>query len=232
MNLYELKETPTKPHRIHASRQWGMPGVTCTVCGQTWGNVGLEYPSVNLTDFPYKDRFVDRWPVSTAIYQELEKLIKKAFPNIEILEPGTGFGQLVGTVEDRLEGFVWNMPWSITLTNDALQKLQASRLLLPTVVNVDLGDDATSVLEFALPLQGHLANGVYDGTQTAQCVGCGRDSVTLPEKILVDSRTVEGNFDIFRLRNFSTLVLVTERFVDEVKRAGIKGAIFAEVKVI
>ncbi|MBK8150708.1 MAG: hypothetical protein IPK58_21535, partial [Acidobacteria bacterium] len=56
------------------------------------------------------------------------------------------------------------------------------------------------------------------------CPECDRDAVKLPEEIAIDVSDVPNDVDIFRLDNFATILIVTERFFDAVNSLGIKGA--------
>ena len=37
---------------IEATHEWGLPGVICPVCGNTWSNDGLAHPLISLSDLP------------------------------------------------------------------------------------------------------------------------------------------------------------------------------------
>ena len=54
----------------------------------------------------------------------------------------------------------------------------------------------------------------------------------MPHEILVEKETIPIDLDIFRLTNFSTIIVITERLVEAAKRLQLKGAIFNEIKVI
>jgi hypothetical protein len=46
-----------------------------------------------------------------------------------------------------------------------------------------------------------------------QCHACGRRGGILPEEIVIERSTVPRGLDVFRVRDFTTLILVTEKFV-------------------
>lgn len=234
MRLFQLKEDLfRKAGYIDTVHKWGLPGVICPVCKSTWGNASLEYPSVDLTGFPDANRFVEAWPVPLETFLKMRNEVWGAFPLLPILPPGTQLGPSVGKAIGKLDGFVWRAWWSICLEASALEKLKASGLLLPVSVKAEISfkKEVQAVFEFDLPLRGKLANPVYDGIQLDLCTACGRDSGTLPKEILIDKDSIPEDTDIFRVRNFTTLILVTEKFVETIRSLDLKGADFEEVKL-
>ncbi|HEY0050409.1 MAG TPA: double-CXXCG motif protein, partial [Pyrinomonadaceae bacterium] len=144
------------------------------------------------------------------------------------------FGHSVGRAAGQLSGFVWRAWWTISLESNALQKLVNAPLNLPVAVKAELKfkKDVQEVFEFDLPLKGELINGVYDGIQIKYCYACGRDSASKPEEILINRLSIPDDTDIFRVANFTTIILATERFVETVTNLNIKGAVFEEVKIV
>ncbi len=57
-------------------------------------------------------------------------------------------------------------------------------------------------------------------------------TVTFVYKILIDGLSIPDDVDIFRVSNFTTIILVTEKFVETITNLNIKGVIFEEVKTI
>lgn len=231
MRIFCVREVLKKTGYIQAAHKWGLPGVTCHVCGSTWGNIGLDYPSVDLSAFPENERFVDPWPVPLATFEELKKIIKNAFPRLEQLKPGTSFGPLFGKATGKLDGFVWNMPWALLITGDAQNKLKRFDLSLPRAVSpiLKFKKEPQEIFEYEILPRGILLNGIYPPEYPRFCTACGRDGATMPEKLLVDVSSLPKDLDMFRLSNFSTVILVTERLVEAVKELGINGAFFQEV---
>ncbi len=237
MKLFEIREDKfrRKVGYIDATHKWGLPGVVCPVCNQTWSTVGLEYPTVDLTNFPDEKLYRKARAAPLSEFMRLRQKIADAFPQLTVLNPGTEFGSSVGkAVRGRLEGFVWRAWWTICLEAGALEQLKASGLSLPNSVKAELEfeKEEQEIFEFDLPLKSKLANGVYDGIQLKYCDGCGRDSASKPDEILIEHSSLPTEIDIFRISNFTTIILVTERFVNTVTDLGIKGAIFNEVNTI
>jgi uncharacterized double-CXXCG motif protein len=235
MKVFQIKEDQfrNKVGHIEATHKWGLPGVSCPVCNQIWSTVGVEYPSIDFTNFADEKLYRRARCEPLSEYQRLRDNIVQAFPQLKVLKPGTEFGSLVGkAVGNRLNGFVWRAWWTISLEADALKKLKDSNLSLPKTIKAELKfkQEEQEVFEFHLPLKGILLNGEYDGTQLKCCEGCGRDSASKPNEILIDYSSLPHDVDIFRVSNFTTIILVTEKFIKAVSDLGIKGALFNEVR--
>lgn len=234
MRLFKIGEdlSRTKAGYIDAVRKWELPGVICPVCKCTWGMGSLQYPSVNLTGIPDARRYVEPWPVELEVFLKMRDEVWKSFPSLPDLTPGTSLGPSVGKPVGKLHGFVWGVLFATLLEASSLEKLKKTGLLLPASVKAELKfkGNKQEVFEFDLPLRGKLANPVYDGIQLDYCSACGRDSSTLPDEILIDAGSIPNDYDIFRVGNVTTIILVTERFVEAVTRLDIKGAVFEEVK--
>lgn len=234
MRFFEIKEDLNlkKAGYIDAGHKWGLPGVICPVCKNTWSTVGLEYPTVELTNVVDEELYREPRAEPLNVYEKLKQKIQDAFPRLSLLEPGAEFGPLVGKAIGRLDGFVWRAWWTISLEANALEMLNNYGVTLPNSVKAELKfkKDVQEVFELELPLLGKLTNGVYDNIQLKHCNACGRHSASKPQEVLIDCSSVPDHVNIFRVSNFRTIILVTERFVDAVTSLNIKGAIFKEVK--
>lgn len=234
MKIYEIREDQyrKKAGYIEAIHKWGLPGVICPVCKSTWSTIGLEYPTVDLNGFADETLYRKARTEPLDEFLKLRQKIKNAFPKLTVLNPGTEFGALKGKAIGLMDGFVWRSWWTISLARTALEQLKGSSLLLPDSAKAELEfkREESEIYELDLPLQGRLVNGIYDSSQLNYCVACGRDSISKPEKILIDNASIPNNIDIFRVSNFTTIILVTERFVETVNSLNIKGAVFEEVE--
>ncbi len=61
------------------------------------------------------------------------------------------------------------------------------------------------------------------------CRTCGRHEFSFPPEPILDAATVPENCDLFRVANFQTLIVGTERFVETVRRLGFEGVAFQEL---
>jgi uncharacterized double-CXXCG motif protein len=237
MKIFEIREDGSrkKVPYIDAAHKWGLPGVRCPICNSWWSTVGLEYPSVDLTNFPEEKLYREARSESLSEFLKLKQKIANAFPQLTMLKPGAEFGPSVGkAIGKRFDGFVWRAWWTICLEANALEKLKGNALSLPNSVKAELRfkKEEQEIFEFDLPLKGKLTNGIYDDIQSKYCNTCGRDSASKPDEILIEHLSLPTDIDIFRVSNFTTIILVTDKFVETVTNLGIKGAIFNEVKTI
>jgi uncharacterized double-CXXCG motif protein len=61
------------------------------------------------------------------------------------------------------------------------------------------------------------------------CSRCGRDSFSFPEDPILDAASLPTHMDLFRLTDFETIFICTERFVDAVQRLELDGVVFREL---
>jgi uncharacterized double-CXXCG motif protein len=61
------------------------------------------------------------------------------------------------------------------------------------------------------------------------CSRCGRIGLKRPDDLLLDASTLPSDRDLFRLEDFSGVIVCTERFVDACKRLGLDGVAFHPV---
>ncbi|WP_164017705.1 double-CXXCG motif protein [Pyxidicoccus trucidator] len=64
-----------------------------------------------------------------------------------------------------------------------------------------------------------------------QCPKCGRHGFSLPKEPILDGSSLPTDLDLFRLRNFATVLIVTERFKNAVERLEMDGLTFRELPV-
>jgi hypothetical protein len=53
----------------------------------------------------------------------------------------------------------------------------------------------------------------------------------LPKPLLLEASTLPSHLDVFRLEDFSTVVVCTERFVDACRHLGLDGLAFHPIPV-
>ncbi len=59
---------------------------------------------------------------------------------------------------------------------------------------------------------------------------CGTTSLSLPRTYWLDAASLPTQLDVFRLTDWPTLIIATERMVDAVKRLELDGVLFREVE--
>jgi uncharacterized double-CXXCG motif protein len=61
------------------------------------------------------------------------------------------------------------------------------------------------------------------------CSRCGFESFQLPEHLILDKASLPTHTDVFRLANFATVLVGTERFKEAAQRLGLDGILFHEL---
>jgi uncharacterized double-CXXCG motif protein len=120
------------------------------------------------------------------------------------------------------------------MQREAFEKLQAEGLrgLKGCPTQIRFRQRASPVLlELELLSVGHAHPDCLPPNRKPPCPRCGRLGLTLPKPLVLDASTLPEHLDLFRLRDFSTIVVCTERFVEAYHRLGLDGAVFSELPV-
>lgn len=222
-------------HIVNAIHQWGLPGLTCDKCGQTWTSVGLAYPSVDLSGLPEEKLYRELKPVNLKKMEELKTKIKQLVPRDAILRPGTDLGPLKGTAQGTLPDFVWINPWTLLIQAHSLEMLEKYGVRMPLAVPAKIkfrGKNAVELLELQVEPHARLASLASSSSKGIPCTSCGREEITKPKVITIDYSTLPSHVDIFRGKDISTMLLATERFTLAVKELHLRNTLFREVDVV
>jgi uncharacterized double-CXXCG motif protein len=215
---------------IDATRKWGLPGILhCPACKATWGDDSIAYPSVDLTPVTALANFEEARAEPIEEYERMCALVRPLLPQGAQLEPGTGFGPLVGIAQGRFGQLVSPIAWLLLVQREALEKLQAEGLRglkgCPTVLRFRQRA-SPELLELELLPMGRLHPDCLPSNRKPPCSRCGRESLVLPKVRLLDASTIPSQLDLFRLEDFSTVIVCTERFVDACRRLELDGVVF------
>src|SRR5437016_6119391 len=80
MKLFEIgPDDDGWPHdyRFDAVHRWGLPGIECPVCKNTWGGVGPSYPKLNLPTHLDSKPYEDVSPVTPERFEALKKPLRE-----------------------------------------------------------------------------------------------------------------------------------------------------------
>ncbi|MGZ3458653.1 MAG: SitI6 family double-CXXCG motif immunity protein [Archangium sp.] len=220
---------------VDGSHKWGLPGVdTCPACKSTWGDNSRTYPSVDLTPVASLADFEDPWAKPIEEYERMCELVRPFLPPGALLEPGTSLGPLVGRAQGRFGLLAAPLPWWLLVQREALEKLQAKGLRglkgCPTQLRFRQRNHP-ELLELELLPAGRLHPDCLPPNRPPHCPRCGRFDLTLPKVRLLDASTLPSHLDVFRLEDFSTVIVCTERFANACKRLGLDGVTFHPVPV-
>jgi uncharacterized double-CXXCG motif protein len=238
MKLYRIDGDPASRHTGHlgnAAHKWGLPGVEpCPHCGTGGGWAGIQYPCVDLSGLPAAElrRLSDAWPVPFAEFVRLREWVRPLAPKDAVLEPGTRMGPLTGTGSGSF-GALYMPDWTLIVRADALTHLRSAGVRGleggPLAVRFR-GKNPPELMELQLELHGRLHPDCLPGPRKPPCQLCGSEgAVRLPETYWLSVQTLPAHLDVFRLVDFPTLIIATERLVEAVRDLELDGVTFQEL---
>lgn len=221
-------------YQIDASHKWGLPGVNCDICGNTWAMTGVIYPAVDLSNLPNEKRFRKAHVVSVAEYLTSQRYISNLFSSTLFLPPGTEFGPMVGKAWGKFGDFAWTNPWTMLMQRKTYEMLTSKGILLsPQYSTPELIYRAKSTPDLVEPQiepMARMAKSAFTPVDTSICSFCGYDPHKL-HKLIVEASSIPINLDLFRSRDHPTHIFATERFVEEIKILQLSDISFFDVIV-
>jgi uncharacterized double-CXXCG motif protein len=215
---------------VNAAPKWGLPGVdTCPACKATWSAAGRSYPSVDLTPVTALADFAEARAEPIEEYERLRELVRPLLPPGAVMEPGAGFGPLVGNAQGRFGQFVSNYSDVLLVRREALEKLQAEGLrgLKGCRMEVRFRQrNSPELLELEILPVGRLHPRCLPPNLEPPCPRCGRQGLSMPKEPVLDAATLPPDLDLFRLLDMSTMIVCTERFAEACQRLGLDGIVF------
>ncbi|QRK08995.1 hypothetical protein JQX13_02155 [Archangium violaceum] len=214
---------------IDGSYKWGLPGIICPACKATWSAGSKAYPSVDLTPVAFLADFEKARAEPLDEYERLSELVRPLLPPGAVLEPGATFGSFVGRAQGFFGPLVSPDPWWLLVRREALEKLQAEGVRglkgCPTVLRFRQRN-SPELLDLELLPVGCLHPDCLPTNRKPACPRCGRNSTPLPDDLMLDATTLPSHLDLFRLEDYSSVIICTERFVDACRRLGLDGVVF------
>ncbi|MFY0562960.1 double-CXXCG motif protein [Archangium lansingense] len=232
MHYFRIEEDNSSVYTGHVegSHKWGLPGIrNCTVCRATWGTDTRAYPSVDLSPVATLADFEEPRAEPIEEYERLCELARPFLPQGALLQPGAALGPLVGRAQGRFGPLVAPYSWTLLVQHEALQKLQAEGLRGLNGCRTQLRfrqRNSPELLELEILPMGRLHPDCLPPDRQPPCPRCGRRGLTRPDDMLLDTSTIPSHMDLFRLEDFSTVIVCTERFVDACRRLGLDGVTF------
>ena len=216
---------------VHGAHRWKLPGARCHTCGATWGGVGHTYPCVDLSALPERREFEKARPEPFTEFARLRELVRPLAPSNAVLPPGTRFGPLVGTAFGKLPAFAWIIK-VLLVHRDVLERLQSEAMrglqACPTALRFRQ-KNPPELLELQVEPYGRLHPDCIPPDVPPPCVTCGRFRLTRPDEPILDAASLPTDRDLFRVGNFATMVIGTERFMEAVRRLELDGLTFREL---
>lgn len=236
MRFFELSpdEDSRRSGRVDGAHKWSLPGGLCPVCKASRGGLGETYPSVDLSGLPERRSFEEARQEPLEEYERLRELVRRLAPRGALLLPGAGFGPFIGKSSGTFGAFHLPMPWSLMAQRAAVEGLQKESVRglrgFPPELRFK-GKNPPEILDLEIPARGQLLPGCLPAGRPPPCQRCGRDASSLPDAPVLDAATLPQDVDLFRLRDFTTVIVVSERFVQAVKRLGLDEVVFSELPV-
>lgn len=214
---------------LSVRREAQLPAVVCPSCGARWGTAGREYPSVNVREIGGYERLLDAEVLPLEEWAQLAAAVQPHVPESTPLEPGTEFGPLIGGGRGSFASFHFLRPWTLLARREVITRLVNKgvsglrpvpcRLTFPPGV-------ATELVELELLCSGSVTEFSLGKNLRSRCGACGRLDATLPSRFSVDCRDVPADRLLFRLTDFSTVIVCRRRFVEVLETLGLTGLKF------
>lgn len=234
MRLFHLQpEDKQFEYEIDASHMWGLPGVQCSACGRTWSTTGIAYPALDLSKLPSVGRYCNPSPVAVEELLELRASILPLSPAEFVLPPGAEFGPLVGRARGRFGDFAWVNPWTMLIRREALLRLTSEHIRLPRFVapHLNFGSEPpVDLLELQIEPHASLSVKSFVSGESSSCSVCAYDARKV-QRVIVSRASIPSRAELFRLRDFPTLILATEYFVKIVRKWNMTGILMSEVDI-
>jgi uncharacterized double-CXXCG motif protein len=150
------------------------------------------------------------------------------------LDSGTEFGPLTGTATGSFGQRFMQNPWSLYLRREALEMLQAAGIRglrgCPLAVRFRQKSHP-ELIESQLEFHGRFHPVCLPKNLEPPCPTCGEDKgYSLPQSPLLAAASLPEDLDVFRLADWSGLILASQRFVDAVRRLELDGVVFHELE--
>lgn len=217
---------------VDAWHKWLLPGAQCDTCGFTWSDVGHQYPCVDVSQLPEHHEFERARPEPFHEFARLRERVRPLAPPNAELPPGTGFGRLVGRASGEFGPMTWVGRLKLLVRQDALEGLQAEgvRGLLPCRTELRFRKkDAPELWELQVEPRGRLHLDCIPADVPPPCTTCGRHGFSRPDEPILDAASLPPELDLFRVGNFATMMVGTERFMAAVRHLGLEGITFREL---
>ena len=160
--------------------------------------------------------------------------MRPLLPDWARLAPGALFGPLEGWAQGHFAQIHMLEGTTVILRRDALDRLRAEGFQHLKAVRTGLRfrrKDAPELWELDLELQGLFHPDCLPPGTVEPCAGCGCYRFSLPARPLLDRGSLPEHLDVFRLRHFANLFVVSERFADTLRRLGFEEFALRELPV-
>lgn len=220
--FYELREPRQSRYtgEVTIRRKWRLPGLRCPECNLTSSGGFTAYPSVDLSAFPSRGEYEERRVVSFDEFVRLREQVRPLVPPEHELLPGVAFGPLIGTATGSFSPLFFHSLWTKLILREALEQLQAAGVRGLRGLHTELRfrqKHHPELLELEVLPHGRLHPDCAPGCPPP-CRTCGLVDLGFPDAPILEAASLPAHTDLFRLSDFETILIATERFVDAVRR--------------
>jgi uncharacterized double-CXXCG motif protein len=238
LRFYAIEEDTSPPYTgdINGTHKWSLPGVEpCPTCRAGGGIGGLHYPCVDLSALPANElkTLSDSWPLPRAEVNRLVELVRPFVPPGARLESGVHLGPLAGKGSGHFgELFVFYAS-ALLVRREALSQLHEAGLrglenTCPTLVRFR-GSNPPELLDVQLASAGRPHRDCVSPKSKPPCPTCGYEDILYLSPLILDAASLPSDLDVFQLGQELSLI-VSERFMDAVKRLELGGVKFRELE--
>ncbi len=227
------KESRCTGDLSRARHKWGgLPGLRCPECKATWAGSATAFPGVDLSSLPEHKAFEEPRPEPFDEFVRLREMVRPLVPPGAQLLPGAQFGPLVGTATGTFSPLFFYFIEMPVVHRKALEQLQAEGVRglkgFPTELRFRQKKQP-ELLELEILPHGWLHVDCLPPDRPPQCMKCGRNGFKRPGDLILDEASLPEDLDLFRLADFESTFICTERFVDAVRRLELDGVVFREL---
>ena len=232
--FYWLRPDETSRHTgdVNATHKWALPGVDCPTCHVKWSNGSDAYPSVDLTSVTGWKQYKEFQPGLFDEFVRLREVVRHLLPAGVPIWPGTEIGPLVGTASGTFGSFFFQNPWTLLARPEVLEQLRADGVQGLKGCRTELRfrqKNPPELVELEIHPHGKLHSDCLPPDRKPPCPTCGREGLRRPEEPLLDAASFLTHTDLFRLENFSTMIVASERFAEAVQRNKLGEIVFHEL---
>jgi uncharacterized double-CXXCG motif protein len=195
----------------------------------------VNYPAVDLSGHPVARKLSRAYlEEDFAEFERLYEQVRALLPPDHPLEPGATFGPLVGKARGPFSAFINIYGDTVLVRPDTLELLQHQGLRGLRGCRTEMRFSPKGVpelLDLHVEPRGLLHPDCLPRGTPPPCPKCGRQDFTRPDEPILDAASLPEDLDLFRLRDFATMLIVTERFKDTVERFELDGLSFHELPV-
>lgn len=178
---------------------------------------------MDLSRLPDKAKYLARLERDYSEFERLREQVRPLVPAGVPLWPGTTFGPLVGPAKGEFGPLVLHFPWILLMRREVLEQVQAAGVRGLKGCRTQMRfrrKNPPELLEMELIPQGRFHPDCMPADRPVPCAKCGRRAWKRPEEPILEAASLPENLDLFRLRDFTTMIVGTERFVEAVRRLG------------